>query len=71
MLERASGEIAAFVKRFKNLSSQMKEMTHIKELVKIWVINVEPAAWFLSGPQYDTFEQLFNRVLLYEKLDRI
>lgn len=71
MSERASGEFAAYVKRFKILSSQMKEISDIKELVKIWMINVEPAAWFLSGPQYDTFEQLFKRVLIHEKLDRI
>lgn len=46
----------------------MKETPHIKEVVKIYVINARPASWFLSSAQYDTFEQLFERMLVYDEL---
>ena len=68
---RESGEqFATYVKRFRNLSSLLKETPDIKELVKICAMNAGPAAWFLSGAQCNTFEQLFERVLILEELER-
>lgn len=46
----------------------MKETPDIKEVVKIYAMNVRPASRFLSSVQFDTFEQLFKRMLVYEKL---
>lgn len=46
----------------------MKETPDIKEVVKIYAMNVKLASWFLSSVQFDTFEQLFKRMLVYEKL---
>ena len=48
----------------------MKETPEINELVKICAMNAGSAAWFLSGAQCNTFEQLFERVLIYEELGR-
>ena len=69
---REPGEqFVAYVKRFRSLSSQMKEMPEIKELVKICAMNAGSTTWFLSGAQCNTFEQLFERVLIYEELGKV
>ena len=70
--QRESGErFATYVKRFRSLTSQMKETPDIKELVKICAMNAGSAAWFLSGAQCNTFEQLFERMLIFEELGRV
>lgn len=61
----------AYVKRFQTISSQMKETTDIKEVVKICAMKVGHAASFLNGAQCNTFEQLFERILVYEELGSV
>lgn len=48
----------------------MKEIPD-KELVKICPMKSRPTARFLSGTQCNTFDQLFERVLIYEELRRV
>lgn len=57
-LREPGEEISIFVKRFRSLFSQIKKTLDVKELVKICAIKNGLAAWFLSGAQCDTFEQV-------------
>ena len=46
----------------------MKDTPDLKEIVQICAINAGSAAWFLTSATCDTFEALFDRILIYEEL---
>ena len=59
-----------YVLRFRTLFSKMKETPDLNEVLTICSMNAESTAYFLSSTPCSTFDDLFNRVLIYEELER-
>lgn len=53
---KSNEEFATYAKRFRSLTSQIKETPDIKKLVKIFTVNAGSTIWFVSGAQCNTFE---------------
>lgn len=60
----------AYIQRYRTLASRMRDTPDLKEIVRICAINAGSAAWFLTSAACDTFEALFDRILIYEELVR-
>ena len=59
-----------YVLCFRTLVSKMKKTPDLNEVLTICSMNAGPAAYFLSSAPCLTFDDLFNRVLIYEELER-
>ena len=59
-----------YVTRFRTLVSKMRDTPELQEVIKICAMNAGPAAYFLTGASCKTFDELFDKVLSYEELER-
>ena len=49
----------------------MRDTPELKEVLKFCAMNAGPAAYFLTGASCSTSDELFDKVLLYEDLEKI
>ena len=59
-----------YVTRFRTLVSKMRDTPEMKEVIKICSMNAGPAAYFLTGASCSTFDELFDRVISFDELER-
>ena len=59
-----------YVTRFRALVSKMCDTPEMKEVIKICSMNASPTTYFLTGASCSTFDELFDRVLSFEELER-
>ena len=48
----------------------MRDTPELKEVLKICAMNAGPTAYFLTRASCKTFDELFDKVLSYEELER-
>ena len=59
-----------YVTKFRTLVSKMRDTPELQEVIKICAMNADLTTYFLTGAFCKTFDELFDKVLSYEELER-